>query len=49
MLMLMLTISEPKRIRSKEHLRFVAQQSCLVYGCSPSHTHQTSPGRWLEM
>ena len=34
-----LPISEPKRIRSKEHLRFVAQQPCLICGRSPSHAH----------
>ena len=34
-----LTISEPKRHRSKEHLRFVAQQPCLVCGRSPSQAH----------
>jgi hypothetical protein len=34
-----LTISEPKRIRSKEHLRFVAQQPCLICGRSPTHAH----------
>src|SRR5262249_14006871 len=34
-----LTISEPKRIRSKEHLRFVAQQPCVICGRSPSHAH----------
>jgi len=34
-----LTISEPKRIRSKEHLRHVAQQPCLICGRSPSHAH----------
>jgi len=34
-----LTISEPKRIRSKEHLRYVAQQPCLICGRSPSHAH----------
>jgi Rad52/22 family double-strand break repair protein len=34
-----LTISEPKRHRSKEHLRFVAQQPCLICGRSPSHPH----------
>ena len=34
-----LTISEPKRHRSKEHLRFVAQQPCLICGRSPSHAH----------
>ncbi len=35
----MLTISEPKRIRSKEHLRFVATQPCMICGRSPSHAH----------
>jgi len=35
----LLTISEPKRHRSKEHLRFVAQQSCLVCGRTPSQAH----------
>jgi hypothetical protein len=34
-----LTISEPKRIRSKEHLRFVASQPCLICGRVPSHAH----------
>jgi len=34
-----LTISEPKWIRSKEHLRHVAQQPCLICGRSPSHPH----------
>jgi hypothetical protein len=34
-----LTIGEPKRIRSKDHLRFVASQRCLISGRSPSHAH----------
>jgi hypothetical protein len=34
-----LTISEPKRIRCKEHLRFVASHPCLICGRSPSHAH----------
>ena len=34
-----LTLSEPKRLRSREHLRFVAQRPCLVCGRSPSHAH----------
>ena len=34
-----LAISEPKRVRSKEHLRFVAQQPCVVCGRTPSHAH----------
>ena len=35
----LLTISEPKRHRSKEHLRYVAQQPCAICGRSPSHAH----------
>jgi len=34
-----LTISEPKRHRSKQHLRFVAQHACLICGRSPTHAH----------
>ena len=34
-----LTINEPKRHRSKEHRRYVAQQPCLICGRSPSHAH----------
>jgi len=34
-----LTIAEPKRIRSKEHLRFVASQPCLICGRTPAHAH----------
>jgi DNA recombination protein Rad52 len=34
-----LAISEPKRIRSKEHLRYVASQPCVICGRSPSHAH----------
>jgi len=34
-----LTFGEPKRIRSKAHLRFVARQPCLICGRSPSHAH----------
>ena len=34
-----LTLSEPKRIRSKEHLRYVASQPCLICGRSPAHAH----------
>ena len=34
-----LTISEPRRIRCKEHLRFVASQPCLICGRVPSHAH----------
>ena len=34
-----LPIGEPKRRRSKEHLKFVASQSCLICGRTPSHAH----------
>jgi hypothetical protein len=34
-----LTIAEPKRVRSKEHLRFVAQQPCLICGRTPAQAH----------
>jgi hypothetical protein len=34
-----LTITEPRRYRNKEHLRFVAQQGCLVCGRKPSDPH----------
>jgi hypothetical protein len=34
-----LTIAEPKRLRDKEHLKFVASQPCLVCGRQPSDPH----------
>jgi hypothetical protein len=34
-----LTIAEPKRIRCKEHLRYVASQPCLICGRLPSQSH----------
>src|SRR5262249_5315314 len=34
-----LTIGEPKRIRCKEHLRFVGNQPCLICGRIPSQAH----------
>jgi DNA recombination protein Rad52 len=34
-----LTIAEPKRLRDKAHLRFVASQPCLVCGNLPSDPH----------
>ncbi len=34
-----LKIAEPKRLRDKAHLRFVASQPCLVCGRSPSDPH----------
>ena len=34
-----LTLAEPRRIRDKDHVRFVAQQACLVCGRKPSDPH----------
>jgi len=34
-----LTIGEPKRLRDKDHLRFVASQPCLVCERQPSDPH----------
>src|SRR3974390_825898 len=34
-----LTLAEPKRLRDKAHLKFVAPQSCLVCGRQPSDPH----------
>ncbi len=34
-----LTLGEPKRLRDKDHLRFVASQPCLVCGRQPSDPH----------
>lgn len=34
-----LTLGEPKRHRSKAHLRHVARQACLICGRTPSHAH----------
>jgi DNA recombination protein Rad52 len=34
-----LAIPEAKRVRSKEHLRFVASQPCLICGRTPAHAH----------
>src|SRR6188768_38056 len=34
-----LAIGEPKRIRCREHLRYVASQPCVICGRSPSHAH----------
>ena len=35
----LLTLAEPKRLRDKAHLKFVASQSCLVCGRQPSDPH----------
>jgi DNA recombination protein Rad52 len=34
-----LAISTPRRIRDKEHLRYVASQTCIICGRTPSHAH----------
>src|SRR4029453_2062487 len=34
-----LTIAAPRRYRNRDHLRFVAQQPCLVCGRKPSDPH----------
>jgi ERF superfamily len=34
-----LAVAEPRRYRNKDHLRFVAQQACLVCGRNPSDPH----------
>jgi hypothetical protein len=35
----MLTVAAPRRYRNREHLRYVAQQACLVCGRKPSDPH----------
>lgn len=34
-----LTIAEVKRVRSKEHLKYVTRQPCVICGRQPSHAH----------
>jgi hypothetical protein len=34
-----LTLSEPRRIRDKAHVRFVAKQPCLICGRQPADAH----------
>ena len=34
-----LSISAPRRIRDKEHLRYVASQPCIICGRAPGHAH----------
>jgi ERF superfamily len=34
-----LALPEPRRIRDREHVRYVSQQSCLICGRRPSDTH----------
>ncbi|MGA7308969.1 MAG: hypothetical protein WBX05_08475 [Pseudolabrys sp.] len=41
-----LTIAQPKRLRDKSHLKFVASQACLVCGrqpCDPHHLRFAQP------
>jgi ERF superfamily len=38
----MLPIAAPRRYRNREHLRYVAQQACLVCGRKPSDPHHLS-------
>jgi hypothetical protein len=35
----MLTVATPRRYRNRQHLRYVAQQACLVCGRKPSDPH----------
>src|SRR3974390_1584360 len=35
----LLTLAEPKRLRDKAHLKFIASQSCLVCGRQPTDPH----------
>jgi hypothetical protein len=34
-----LTLSEPRRVRDREHVKFVATHSCLICGRQPSDAH----------
>jgi hypothetical protein len=34
-----LALPEPRRLRDKAHLKFVAQQPCLICGRTPSDAH----------
>jgi len=34
-----LALPEPRRIRDREHVRYVIQQSCLICGRRPSDAH----------
>ena len=34
-----LTVATPRRYRNREHLRYVAQQACLICGRKPSDPH----------
>src|SRR5262249_25305133 len=34
-----LTVASPRRYRNREHLRYIAQQACLICGRKPSDPH----------
>jgi hypothetical protein len=34
-----LTLPEPRRVRDRDHVKYVAQQSCLICGRHPSDAH----------
>jgi len=34
-----LTLPEPRRVRDREHVRYVTRQSCLICGRQPSDAH----------
>jgi hypothetical protein len=34
-----LSISTPRRVRDKQHLRYIASQPCIICGRTPSHAH----------
>ncbi len=45
----LLAIGAPKRVRNREHLRFVASHPCLVCSRQPAHAHHltfTQPRAW---
>jgi hypothetical protein len=46
-----LTLAAPRRYRNREHLRYVAQQACLLCGRKPSDPHHLSftQPRWSAM
>jgi hypothetical protein len=47
-----LALSEAKRLRNKQHLRFVAKQPCVVCGREPSDPHHLrfaqAPRAWTK-
>ena len=46
----MLALPEPRRVRDREHVRYVTQQSCLICGRRPSDAHHVrfAQGRALS-